>query len=824
MKNSKTKTASVIAIFLMLASTFLIANVSAVDIETRLFISAVPNPVGVGQTLSIMWWLAIPNPIAGTRWNNVKVTIEKPDGTIETFSPLTSDINGGAYVSFVPTKTGTYKVQATFPGQWANTTGSSGYTRWYKPLESKVLEVTVQEEPLAVTPELPYPTEYWTRPINTENREWYNIGGNWLMGKGDKDAVAFEGSGNWNPYSTGPNTGHIMWTKELLPGGIAGGIYGYGEGYYGGLNYEAMFRPPIIMNGILYYETAQQPRYGVTAVDLRTGATLWYKNFSYGSGFNSLRLGQILKYDSLNQHGTIAYLWFSVGSTWHMHDAFTGNYMLSLSGVPSGYVQLGPNGEILIYTVNNAQGRVEMWNSTNIPQLYGSTNPNDTYNYYLWRPENVQGQTINGTVGIQWRTNVTTIPGAGNSIQWLDEKAKVLITTQTQQRPTDPWPTFVHTAYSTETGQLLWTANRTNIGDMKYPVYIKPYSGVYVLPFREEKKWIGWDMKTGQELWRVDGPEDDWGIFDVGGGFVDDIFYTAGFAGIATGYNITNGEKVWEFYSGNSGLDTPYGTWAFYGASIIADGKIYIAHNEHSPDQPLWRGMKMWAIDAKTGKGVWNISGQYQGGRNAMGALADGMLVTHNAQDNRIYTFGKGPSAMTVTASPKVSVNGDGILIEGTVTDISAGTKQNEQAARFPNGVPAVSDESMTPWMEYIYMQRPRPTDVKGVQVTLTILDPNGNTKEIAVTSDSMGQFKKLWIPEVPGEYTIKATFAGSESYWPSYTQTAVGVSEAPPPPAEPEPAPPSMTDTYVVGIGAAIIIVIAIVGALVLLTLRKRP
>jgi hypothetical protein len=44
-------------------------------------------------------------------------------------------------------------------------------------------------------------------------------------------------------------------------------------------------------------------------------------------------------------------------------------------------------------------------------------------------------------------------------------------------------------------------------------------------------------MKTGAELWRVDGPEDDWGI-DVGGGFVGEIFYTAGFAGVATGYNI----------------------------------------------------------------------------------------------------------------------------------------------------------------------------------------------------------------------------------------------------------------------------------------------
>ena len=144
-KMSKSKIISLIAIFLMLSSCFLIANTTAVDIQTRLFISATPNPLGVGQTLSINWWLAIPNPIAGTTWNNLKVTVEKPDGVIETFSSLTSDINGGGYSSFVPTKVGTYKVQATFPGQWVNTTGSNGYSRWYVPLESKVLEVTVQD-------------------------------------------------------------------------------------------------------------------------------------------------------------------------------------------------------------------------------------------------------------------------------------------------------------------------------------------------------------------------------------------------------------------------------------------------------------------------------------------------------------------------------------------------------------------------------------------------------------------------------------------------------------------------------------------------------
>jgi hypothetical protein len=824
MQINKIIIALALSIVLTLPSVALINEVSAVDVKSNLFISAVPDPIGVGQSLNIQWWLTIPHPVSGMTWENIKVTIQAPNGNTKTFDGLKSDINGGAYLSFTPDTLGTYKIQASFPGQWVNTTGSSGYTRWYVPLESKILEVTVQEQPISLTPELPLPTEYWTRPINAENRQWYLIAGNWLMGKGDKDAVAFEGSGNANFYSTAPNTGHIMWTKQLLPGGIAGGQIGYGEAYYGGLNYEAMFRPPIIMNGILYYETPQPPRYGVYAVDVRTGETIWYQNISYGSGFNSLKLGQVLDYDSMNQHGSFAYLWFAVGTTWHMHDAFTGNYILSVNNVPSGYIQIGPKGEILIYTVNNAQAYVQLWNSSQIPQFYTSSNPiSDPYNQ--WRPETYQGRTINGTGGIQWRANVTRVTGGGNSIQWLDEQLKVFITTATVQRPTDPWPTFVHAAYSTETGQVLWTQNRTNIGDMKYPVYIKPYTGIYTLPYREEKQWIGWDMATGKELWRVNGPEDDWGIFDVGGGFVGDIFYTAGFAGVVTGYNINTGAKVWEFYSGSSGFSTTYGTWGFYGASIIADGKIFIPHNEHSPDQPLWRGMKMWAINATTGEGIWNISGAYQGGRNAMGALADGLLVTHNAMDNQIYAFGKGPSATTITASPKVTSQGSSVLIEGTVFDIATGTTQKEQAARFPKGVPAVSDESMTPWMEYVYMQKPRPTDVKGVEVSINVIDNNGNYRNIGTaTSDANGAFSYLWKPDIPGKYVVTASFAGSESYWPSSSQTAFGVDPAPEPTAAPTSAPQTMTDLYFVPALAAIILVIAIGFAITILVLRKRP
>ncbi len=54
-----------------------------------------------------------------------------------------------------------------------------------------------------------------------------------------------------------------------------------------------------------------------------------------------------------------------------------------------------------------------------------------------------------------------------------------------------------------------------------------------------------------------------------------------------------------------------------------------------------------------------------------MGALADGLLVTHNAMDNQIYAFGKGHSAITVNASPKVTTQGSSVMIEGTVLDIA---------------------------------------------------------------------------------------------------------------------------------------------------------
>jgi hypothetical protein len=100
---------------------------------------------------------------------------------------------------------------------------------------------------------------------------------------------------------------------------------------------------------------------------------------------------------------------------------------------------------------------------------------------------------------------------------------------------------------------------------------------------------------------------------------------------------------------------------------------------------------------------------------------------------------------------------------------------------RFPNGVPAVADESMSEWMLYVYQQFPRPADSVGVDVTITVLDPNNNVYDVGTTtSDASGMFKLAFTPEVPGEYIVIASFAGSGGYYGSFAETALFVEEAP--------------------------------------------
>ena len=171
----------------------------------------------------------------------------------------------------------------------------------------------------------------------------------------------------------------------------------------------------------------------------------------------------------------------------------------------------------------------------------------------------------------------------------------------------------------------------------------------------------------------------------------------------------------------------------------------------------------------------------------------------YNTYDQRILAIGKGPSQTTVTAPLMGVPLGSSVILRGTVTDESAGTKDSGLMARFPAGVPAVSDESMTDWMKYVYLQFARPTNTVGVPVKLEAVDPNGNYQYLGTaTSDATGNYGFMYEPEVPGQYMIIATFEGSNGYYGSYTITYLAVDPVPTraTPIEPEEPEEPVTPT----------------------------
>ena len=68
--------------------------------------------------------------------------------------------------------------------------------------------------------------------------------------------------------------------------------------------------------------------------------------------------------------------------------------------------------------------------------------------------------------------------------------------------------------------------------------------------------------------------------------------------------NTATGNLDWKFNDTNSGVDTPWGLRPIFLAAI-ADGKVYAFNNEHSPNDPLYRGNKIYCIDANTGQEIY---------------------------------------------------------------------------------------------------------------------------------------------------------------------------------------------------------------------------
>jgi outer membrane protein assembly factor BamB len=871
---SKATAIALILMFAMTISLVALPNATAQEtgtFQTYAFIGATPNPVGVGQETLLHVGITRELASALYGWEGLTVEVTRPDGHTETLGPFRTDSTGGTGTVYVPTMAGNYTLQTHFPEQVIPPGGGAGFFFGSIPdgtvmLESYSDELTlvVTEEPITYYPGHALPTEYWTRPIDAQLREWYTISANWLTTPRNM----------WVPYNDdAPETAHILWAKPLTVGGVVGGALGDpalgalgNHAFEGGDAYEGKWQERFIIGGKLIYETRaeEEPQKEYTCVDIHTGEELWSDRV-FGNN-ETLAYAQLMYWDTYDFHGVYDYLWTSVGGGFDFatftfipgvlkaYDANTGEWVYTITDLPSGTEVWGPKGEMLYYTVDTTHGYMTMWNSSNIPALYASNNY-ASMDWGVWQPFE---KTVNGTGpaivtigggsfgfpppdpyiapttptgynGYQWNVSIpTTLPGG--TIAVLDDR---VIGGATSNTEVSLWGLNLD-AEKGAIGSLLfentwdapadWAAGNLSISGAAISSFGE--NGVYTLWSKEERKYYGFSTETGKYLWKTSDPEYYLQIYvATSNAIVDDKLYSTGASGVLYCYDIATGEKLWEYHASDYYSEILWANDWWLAIQFITDGKIYVGHQEHSPIDPKPRGAPFVCLNATTGDVIWRADGLFRqthwGGECIMG---DSIIATMDTYDQRVYAIGRGPSATTVMASPKVSTEGSSVLVEGMVTDVSPGTNSAGLEMRFPNGVPVVSDANMSDWMLYVYKQFERPADAVGVDVIVSVIDPNNNCYEVGrTTSDDSGAYGLAFTPEVPGKYTVIASFEGSSAYYGSFAETFINVEEAPAATPAPTPTPAPMTDTYVLGIGAGAIIAIVIIGMILILMMRKR-
>ncbi len=856
------------------------------EIPTYANINVAPNPIGVGQTVNVNYFLATvlessEGPI------NMTVKITDPDGNVETKSGLTGDTTGGSFFNFVPTKAGNWSFQLFYGGQITGAGGmfGPGYADLHEmPSQSKVFTLVVQEEPITQTawPITPLPTQYWETPVSAQNvQNWYKIMGPWL-GLGGitfADTGAYNASSLCNPYTPSVLSGHILWTKTWGAGGVVGGDAGGTEdtgNYWSTRQYWPQYAP-VIMNGRMYstyYPETTGYSAGIVCTDLYSGETVFTINTT-----SVLRCGMETQWKTANMYGVIGpYIWttgnlpysetggvncqsteydvsytygfpmYTQKDAYNLYSAQTGQYVLSIINAPSSLtLKADATGNLIGYYLNSTVGNMTtskgLVNITENHPVLGCFNFSQALgNSWGWSPS--LNTVIDFRSGIMWANPIPVDIGGApisptlaiDAINPLTGNAVILTAgyVHMQGGGDEQAGWLVVASMDDTTGELLMCKNFT------YPTFtaLLPFTrtqstnidGIRTITNEVNNNVDAFNVRTGEKIWSAtlksdSGATDIYNIFGYKGAGANGLFIVFGLGGDIWAFNAKTGTQLWYTNTtklvGDPGIETPYDTWplwVFSPQAFTTDIGYFGIGHEYNP--PLFHGAQMIAVNLTDGSLAWSELGTYI--RSI--AIANGVLLSQNAYDNQIYAFGKGPTRATIDA-PSVGVTtATPIRITGTITDVSAGVSQSEVAKNYPNGLPCVSDASQSKWMEHVYQDQPMPTDVTGVLITLAVVDSNNNYREIGqTTSSASGTFGFTWTPDISGDFTIYASFAGSNSYWPASAETSFYASDAVQT-TTPQPVQPVDNTMTIVGVGVAMIIAVAIVGALIMMMLRKRP
>ena len=542
------------------------------------------------------------------------------------------------------------------------------------------------------------------------------------------------------------------------------------------------------------------------------------------------------------------------GTVRELLDAYTGKTICYIANCSTAGTNVyGIDGSNLYYNAANLgtttapQYYLQVWNSSAGTMVASQSNTGA----WQWRPSGGSGSGASvsyfGAVAsnnvhdgnFMWSLNASmpSILGPRNalvnqtaSIRAVREGEYIIFSTEgrnDERGVVQAWVMSVSLKRGQE-GQKLWECTYTpplaNSGWYNANVYegVFPEQEVIIHASETLLKYYAFDMKTGNKLWES-APIEQMSYYGLQHIVWNNTFIAGGtHGGVLRAYDMRTGEIVWNYTAKQEGTESPYGNALVRGLTA-ADGKLYTSTSEHSESSPLWRTQGLRCLNITTGEEIWKI---LFWGRGDI-SIADGMLLGFDYYDGQAYAFGKGPSGTTVSAPQIVPTLGSSITIIGTVTDQTPTGRRNvNNELQFAlKDTPAISDADMQAWMEYKFMGQAMPANAKGVPVSLDTIDPNGNLVHIGdVTSDINGNYGFAYAPEVPGTYQVIATFAGSSAYYGSTATTYLTVGEALTQPTEQPLVASPPTEMYFAISTAAIIAAIAIIGAIIILVLRKRP
>jgi hypothetical protein len=833
----------------------------AYTIVTTAYMSVTPSPVGVGQQVLVNLWTS-PGMYHAFYMAGYKVTIQKPDGTEEVVGPMRSYLGDAtAWFQYVVDQAGTWKFKFEQPGTYlpakiytdrpgAGVTGGFfGTPGNIYELDTSVLytasstdwqEITVQNEIVSSWPASPLPTDYWKRPISLENREWWSIAGCYPFTGAiyyPNGRVLYSSNYKYTAYVQAPNTGHIVWRRQGALAGLIGGITYQYSTYAGGGT------PSIVYAGRAYQAVTKMINGQQTGLfecyDLRTGQVYWdmpvqttYISF-FGMMFpSSVTPGCVSFEQSVayvpGESADLTYGAYLVAITstsllkW---DPYSGALSANIT-LPSGLSAQSAGAGFF------GMGGVPIYNNPWVysiqtlgPQPFGPF----TYRLINW--------TVTGT-----DTNFTT--RIGSNITWpmsslgtCDFDAGIAVSASWNTPPGPQWCIgYDIRSVDLHTGTELFhiTSNDTLLYNMQGMSLVVDRGKIAL--GCQNRHWTCWDGRTGKVLWTSELTGYPWGNwwaystasydFNESKGALIECAYDGLYA-----FDWDNGKILWKYSSPMAPFESPYGVEPFFTGVSIADGKVYVYGGEHTTSEPITRGWHLHCVNVTTGQGIWKMTGAM-----TPGGIADGYLTASNPYDGYMYVFGKGKSQTTVSTPDTVVAMGTGVVIKGTVMDMSPGDQGSIANPTAPldsptkaGTVPCVSAASIETQMEYLYMQHPidgiwHNETLTGVPVALTAIGSDGTVIDIGTTTTNgyYGTFSYAWTPPKEDTYTIMASFAGDDSYGSSSAAAGLLVGPAPasptPTPTPPEAAPDNTPLLY--GILVAVVIAI-IIGLLALF--RKR-